>query len=263
MVQAYNFLAGWQLFPEKCDFQYGVVPKSGNCKIESIRDGNGLKIINSWVSPMNEAFSTELEIFPDGNVYPYDQEETTDSIQATISEQSTFEIIFLRSTEKVLEMSYEILPNGYMKTTRQGKNPDGTHFINKEIYHKQMSILPYASSVSGVAIRPTNEGMIRHKALSAMEEQTNMQLDQIRQQIELLARQAQEINKRKELSLLIYDAKLGFKPQIGHTYHLYQKRDDSYMLSMLSPKEWGGSGPFKEFISTVKMLADHTWVEIN
>ena len=160
-------------------------------------------------------------------------------------------------------MSYEILPNGYMKTTRQGKNPDGTIFINKEIYHKQMSILPYASSVSGVAIRPTNEGMIRHKALSAMEEQTNMQLDQIRQQIELLARQAQEINKRKELSLLIYDAKLGFKPQIGHTYHLYQKRDDSYMLSMVSPKEWGGSGPFKEFISTVKMLADHTWVEIN
>jgi peptidyl-tRNA hydrolase len=32
--------------------------------------------------------------------------------------------------------------------------------------------------------------MIKHKALTAMEEQTNMQLDQIRKQIELLALQA-------------------------------------------------------------------------
>jgi hypothetical protein len=29
MVQAYNFLASWQLFPEKCVFDNGVAPKSG------------------------------------------------------------------------------------------------------------------------------------------------------------------------------------------------------------------------------------------
>jgi hypothetical protein len=96
-----------------------------------------------------------------------------------------------------------------------------------------------------------------------MEDQTNMQLDQIRQQIELLAKQAQEISKRKELSLMIYEAKLGFKPQIGHTYHLYEKKDGSHMLSMVAPQEWGKSGPFKQFLSSVKLLADHTWIEIN
>ena len=36
MVQAYNFLASWQLFPEKCTFEFGIAPKSGNYKIESI-----------------------------------------------------------------------------------------------------------------------------------------------------------------------------------------------------------------------------------
>ena len=104
--------------------------------------------------------------------------------------------------------------------------------------------------------------MIKHKALTAMEEQTNMQLDQIRQQIELLALQAQEIQKRKELSLMIYEAKLTFKPNIGQVYYLYQKNDDSYLVSSVSPKEWGAAGPFKKFIATVQLLADHTWKEL-
>ena len=95
-----------------------------------------------------------------------------------------------------------------------------------------------------------------------MEEQTNMQLDQIRQQIELLARQAHEIQKRKGLSMIIYEAKLSFKPQIGHTYHLYEKKDGSFMLSLVAPGEWGGTGPFKQFHSSVKLLADHTWMEV-
>jgi hypothetical protein len=125
-----------------------------------------------------------------------------------------------------------------------------------------MSVLPYASSVAGVAIRPTKEGVIKHKALSAMEDQTNMQLDQIRQQIELLAKQAQEIKKRKELSLMIYEAKLSFKPQIGYIYHLYEKQDGTHMLSLVAPQEWGNAGPFKQFVSSVKLLADHTWIEV-
>jgi hypothetical protein len=124
-------------------------------------------------------------------------------------------------------------------------------------------VLPYASSVSGAVIRPTEEGVIRHKSLTAMEEQTNMQLEQIRRQIELLALQAREIVGRKELSMLIYNAKLSFSPVIGQVYYLYEKKDDSYQVSMISPKEWGnGTGPFKRFIASVKLLADHTWVEI-
>jgi Protein of unknown function (DUF2452) len=89
-----------------------------------------------------------------------------------------------------------------------------------------------------------------------------MQLDQIRKQIELLALQAQEIQKRKELSMTIYNAKLTFKPNIGQTYYLYEKNDDSFMLSLVSPKEWGKSGPFKRFIAAVQLLADHTWKEL-
>ena len=71
-----------------------------------------------------------------------------------------------------------------------------------------------------------------------------MQLDQIRKQIELLAMQAQEIHKRKELSMMIYGAKLSFKPEIGQIYYLYEKSDNSFMISLISPKEWGAAMPY-------------------
>jgi hypothetical protein len=95
-----------------------------------------------------------------------------------------------------------------------------------------------------------------------MEEQTNMQLDQIRKQIELLALQAQEIHKRKELSMLIYNAKLSFKPEIGQIYYLYEKNDGNHMISLISPQEWGASMPYKKFVAAVQLLADHTWKEL-
>lgn len=263
MVQAYNFLASWQLFPEKCEFQEGLIPKSGNYKVESIRNGHALAISINWVSLDNEAFYTQYEIIPDGEIRPFENQEMADSIQATILNASTIQTRFIKNETPLLEVTNEILPNGYMKVIQKGKTKEKIDFTNTEIYHKQLSVLPYASSVGSVAIRPTKEGVIKHKALSAMEEQTNMQLDQIKQQIELLARQAQEIRKRKELSLMIYEAKLSFKPQIGHTYHLYERKDGSHLLSLVGPGEWGGAGPFKEFISSVRLLADHTWVEVN
>ena len=72
----------------------------------------------------------------------------------------------------------------------------------------------------------------------------------------------QKIQKRKELSLMIYSAKLSFKPNIGQTYYLYEKVDGSSMLSLVSPKEWGKNGPFKLFVAAVQLLADHTWKEL-
>jgi hypothetical protein len=262
MVQAYNFLASWQLFPEKCNFQKGLAPKSGNYKIESIKNGHALSISINWVSLENEAFYSQYEMVPDDELRPLENQDLADSIQATILNASTIQCCFFKEDKQVLVVTHEILQNGYLKVTQQSTPKNEEPFSNIEIYHKQMSVLPYASSVGSVAIRPTKEGVIKHKALSAMEEQTNMQLDQIRQQIELLAKQAQEIRKRKELSMMIYEAKLSFKPQIGQVYHLYERRDGSHLLSLVAPQEWGGSGPFKNFISSVRLLADHTWVEL-
>ncbi len=158
--------------------------------------------------------------------------------------------------------THEITPKGYLKITQKHPQPDGTTRTNVEIYHRQMSVLPYSASVSGALIKPNEEGIIRHHALTAMEEQTNMQLTQIRQQIELLAIQAKEIQQRKELSMIIYDAKLSFNPVIGQTYYLYEKEDGTHLVSMVGPREWGVKIPYKSFVAAVKLLADHTWKEV-
>jgi hypothetical protein len=262
MVQAYNFLASWQLFPEKGSYEKGGRPKSGIYKIEASEGKKELRIYHNWVSLENQAFAATYTLLADGDLHPHEDASWADHVQATVPDGITFEIHFYKAGQPLLHVMHEIMPNGYLRVTQQGFLESSQPYTNVDYYHKQLSVLPYAASVSGAVIKPNEEGLIKHKALTAMEEQTNMQLDQIRQQIELLALQAQEIQKRKELSLKIYEARLSFKPNIGQVYYLYEKNDDSYMVSLVSPKEWGGAGPFKKFIAAVQLLADHTWKEL-
>ncbi|MCX8021000.1 MAG: DUF2452 domain-containing protein [Chitinophagaceae bacterium] len=262
MVQAFHFLASWQLFPEKGTYELGERPLSGMYKIRGDDETKTLHIYHSWVTLQNEAFEASYSIVADGKLHPFEKPELADHAQVFFPDSFCFEIHFYKKGEAVLHVIHEILPNGYLKITQQGQDEYGNTYTNTEIYHKQLSVLPYASSVAGAVIRPTEEGLIRHKALLAMEEQTQMQLEQIRKQVELLAQQAREIQKRKELSVMIYNASVAFKPVIGHTYYLYQKEDDSFLLSMISPEQWGKKIPYKRFVAAVRLLADHTWQEV-
>jgi hypothetical protein len=119
--------------------------------------------------------------------------------------------------------------------------------------------LPYAHTVSGVEIKPIDKGKVKGRAVKAMYKQSDMQLEQIRKQIELLAQQAKGIQDRISISEQIYNAQMNFEPLIGFVYHLYERRDGSeYVLSMVSPEEWGTNPPYR-FVATVELLADHTW----
>lgn len=263
MVQAYNFLASWQLFPEKGTYEFGERPRSGTYHIRSMETERALSLEMNWVTLQSQAFSSSFTLVPDGRKHPVENMDFATEAIALFNDGISMESSFFHEGEQVLQVMYDIMPNGYLRITQKGLKPNSEPYTNIEYYHKQMSVLPYAASVSGAVIRPTEEGVIRHKSLTAMEEQTNMQLDQIRKQIELLALQAQEIQKRKELSLIIYGAKLNFSPVIGQIYYLYEKKDGSYLLSMISPSEWGGgAGPFKRFVAAAKLLADHTWMEV-
>jgi len=262
MIQAYNFLGSWQLFPEKGTYESGDRPRSGIYKIESTSNKHQLSFTHSWVTLGNKAFTSAYEVVADGELHAFSDHQLADEVQVSFADSISFELHFYRYGQIVLHVVHDIMPNGYLKITQQGFQEEGKPFTNAEIYHRQMSVLPYAASVAGALIKPNEEGIIRHKALTAMEQQTNMQLEQIRKQIELLALQAQEIHQRKELSMLIYNARLSFRPDIGQTYYLYEKKDGSHMISLISPKEWGEAMPYKSFVTAVKLLADHTWMEL-
>jgi hypothetical protein len=130
--------------------------------------------------------------------------------------------------------------------------------IDGEKIAENPHLLPYAHERGGAAITPMDKGKVKGLAMSAMYEQTDMQLDQIKAQIELLARQANEIQNRMTISERIYEAEMGIDPIIGRVYHLYVRDGGENFMSMVSPAEWGERIPFK-FIATIKLLADHTW----
>ena len=120
-------------------------------------------------------------------------------------------------------------------------------------------LLPYAHTVGGAVIKPEDSGKLKGRALSAMNQQTDMQLSQIYEQMQLLAAQAQKIQARKTISDYIYQTELRFEPLINHVYHLYRKADEKLMLSLIGPLSWGKSGDKLTYLASVKLLADHTW----
>jgi len=119
-------------------------------------------------------------------------------------------------------------------------------------------LLPYAHHVGSAIIRPLDKGRTKGNAMKAMYQQTGNQLNQIKDQVELLIRQAQAIHDRITISEMIYKADVGVKPIVGETYYLYEKTDHCFVLSLVSPEEWGKKLPYS-FVAEVHLLADHTW----
>lgn len=161
-----------------------------------------------------------------------------------------------------LPVNYQMNDQSTVSMTKEKKqNKEEKAFVNpidKDKIAENPHLLPYAHTVGGAVIKPIDKGRVKGLAVSAMYEQTETQLDQIRKQVELLAQQAQAIHDRIKISEDIYQAEVGFKPLISHTYHLYKKSSGKHVLSMVAPTEWGKRSPY-EFLATVRLLSDHTW----
>lgn len=131
--------------------------------------------------------------------------------------------------------------------------------IDKDKITETPNTLEYGHHTGSAVVKPEDQGKLKGRAVSAMEHQTDMQLAQIYEQMQLLAEQAKKLNDRKGISEIIYQAEMRFEPIINHIYHLYQKEDDSFLLSLIAPNQWGRSKKTFVFIATLRLLADHTW----
>ncbi|MCB0510661.1 MAG: DUF2452 domain-containing protein [Bacteroidetes bacterium] len=131
--------------------------------------------------------------------------------------------------------------------------------IDKDKITENPHNLPYAHNIGSALIRPIDKGKVKGKAMAAMYEQTENQMDQLREQMQLLAVQAQKLHDRVRVSEKVYEAEMGFEPLVGHTYYLYMRKNGKYLLSLVSPEQWGNKLPFESFEARVKLLADHTW----
>jgi hypothetical protein len=136
--------------------------------------------------------------------------------------------------------------------------------INPDKVAENPGLLPYAHTAGGAVIKPDDMGKVKGRSVLAMRQQTDRQMNQLYEQMEVLARQAKLLADRKKISERIYDAAMGFEPIISETYYLYEKEDGSDLMSLVAPEEWGRSFKYSRYLAKVKLLADHTWeVEYN
>lgn len=129
----------------------------------------------------------------------------------------------------------------------------------KEKSSDNPGLISFPHSLGSAVIKPTDKGKIKGRAMAAMKEQTERQLQQLYEQMQTLARQANDIKSRVEVSERIYLGQMNFEPIIGQVYYLYEKENKNDLISMISPLEWGADMPYKKFIARVRLLSDHTW----
>lgn len=143
---------------------------------------------------------------------------------------------------------------------KKDKNPDFVNPIDPDKISENPHSLTYGHHVGSAPIKAEDVGKQKGRSLTAMEHQTDQQLTQLYEQMQLLAAQAKKIQDRKTISTKIYAANFRFEPLINHVYYLYEDQDGQEILSMIAPQEWSKSkSGIYRYIATVKLLADHTW----
>merc|ERR1712156_1033758 len=84
----------------------------------------------------------------------------------------------------------------------------------------------------------------------------------IAEQVRFLQEQARKVLEDARLNALVHKTSCNFKKIPGKTYYIYKQRKnpDQEFLSMISPEEWGPSGP--EFVAGYRLEFDMSWTEL-
>ena len=88
MIQAYNFLYSWQLFPEKGTYEYGNRPKSGIYKLETNGTKKEILVSMNWVTLENQAFTSQYTFTTDADEYEFDDKDLADQVTAKMEAPS-------------------------------------------------------------------------------------------------------------------------------------------------------------------------------
>jgi len=111
-----------------------------------------------------------------------------------------------------------------------------------------------------VPVTKQKDLMINHARMYAQQE-----YDRIVELVKVLEKQAQQIKRRLEVTDAVHAAVYQFQPVMGNPYWLvWDKRKQHTLLTQNGPTDWSSSAPEDyEYISRIKYMGDHTWLEIN
>jgi len=127
------------------------------------------------------------------------------------------------------------------------------------------NVTPYATEAGSVKfdlvpVTKQKDLMINHARMYAQQE-----YDRIMELVAVLEKQAQQIKRRLEVTDAVHGAVYQFQPVMGNAYWLvWDKRKQHTLLTQNGPDDWSSSAPEDyEYITNVKYMGDHTWLELN
>ena len=135
---------------------------------------------------------------------------------------------------------------------------DVVAFVNR-------NITPYATSTLGpkfdlVPVERQKDIMLNVARMHAEQE-----YNRIMELVSVLQRQADDIKRRLDITDMVHAAKYDFQIAHGNTYWLLMDTQKQITrLSIMGPDDWSTGCPkHYEYITKVKWLGDHTWIEIS
>ena len=124
MLDAFHFLASWQLFPERGTHGVGERPRSGTFRMEA-RGERSVFLQTDWVTLENEAMGFSYTLQPDGEWHPFEDAATADEYKAWFPDGISMETEFRRGGATCLKVSHRIMPDGYLRVTEEGFDDNG------------------------------------------------------------------------------------------------------------------------------------------
>jgi hypothetical protein len=152
-----------------------------------------------------------------------------------------------------------------MSNLAKGRNSYDSTGTGVMIPFFNRNVTPYATEAGGpkfdlVPVTKQKDLMINHARIYAQQE-----YDRIMELVAVLEKQAQQIKRRLEVTDAVHAAVYQFQVVMGKEYWLvFDTRKQHTLLTQNGPDDWSSSAPEDyEYITRVKYMGDHTWLELN
>ena len=110
-----------------------------------------------------------------------------------------------------------------------------------------------------IPVEKQKDLMVNHARMYAQQE-----YDRIMELVTVLQRQAEGIKRRLDITDMVHVAEYQFQVVMGNLYWIVlDHRRNKMLLLQTGPKDWTTGAPEDyEYISQVKYMGDHTWLEV-
>lgn len=115
-------------------------------------------------------------------------------------------------------------------------------------YAKELS---YGSDLGAPAIKADDVIGWRNKEVSNVNNRFKAKYEELKQEVEKL------VSEYNWNDLIYRFTNYSFIPVIGEVYHLYQKEDESYFMSLIEPQYWN-----KKYIGSFRLDSTSKWIKL-